>query len=356
MRRLLVLSLLLFACTPSGQGGSGGPDLDQGVAGDDGIRPIDPLDMAKLPDMVDMADAAEPDAVVDAMVPDAEIIEGTRVGVATFNVQRFFDMDCDSGRCGQGDFERQLDRRDFELKAEDLARALVILREEHGADVVMLQEIEKEVCLQRVQFYLRQLGDPFPNIAFGETDFAGSLDVAVMSRGQQVRVETHRENAIFRPDGSRTRFSRELLEVHLDIDDERVIAFSAHYKSKNGDDPGRRIAEARATREIMQDVARGNPHALVVLGGDLNDTPGSRALDDLERDGDLARVAAELGDDAATYTYFDQRTALDHIYQATEAGAEYLPGSAIVVRSRGQDGLARSDHAALAARFVFRAE
>lgn len=77
----------------------------------------------------------------------------------------------------------------------------------------------------------------------------------------------HRDLVLYRPDGSRTSFSRELLEVHTTVEGEaRVIFFSAHFRSKSNDDPGRRLAEARATRVILGDVATANPDALVVYG------------------------------------------------------------------------------------------
>ena len=342
MRHLLALLLFLPACAPVGSTG-GTPPVDQGVH-DAGITTINPdADITSID-----PDAAVADAAPDASVPDAS----PTIGVATFNVQRFFDMTCNSGRCGPDDFEAQFDQRDFDTKAEDVARAIVRLHVEHGADVIMLQELENDLCLEHLQIYLDRFEAPFTVSILGETHFAGSMDVAIVARGEHQRTITHRENPIYRPDGSRTQFSRELLEVHLSIDGYPVVAFSAHFKSKFGDDAGRRIAEARATREILHEAALANPEALVVLGGDLNDTPGSDTLNDLEESGYFDRVAAELGEEAATYVYFDERSAIDHIYHAHEASGRYQPGSAQVVRSTGQNGLVGSDHAALAARFA----
>jgi endonuclease/exonuclease/phosphatase family metal-dependent hydrolase len=153
------------------------------------------------------------------------------------------------------------------------------------------------------------------------------------------------------PAGGTTKFSRELLEVHLDIRGWRVVVFAAHFRSKFNDDPDRRLAEAMAAREIAAATAAQFPGALVVLGGDLNDTPGSPPLDALEAGGALSRVASDMppGSDW-TYTYFDDRLALDHLYLLTGTSGAYVAGSAVVVRY-GSPTLGDSDHAGLRATF-----
>ena len=134
------------------------------------------------------------------------------------------------------------------------------------------------------------------------------------------------------------------------VNGQRVIVFNAHFKAKTRDDPARRLAEASAARAIALRVADENPDALIVLGGDLNDTPGSQPINALEGDGRMTRVAAELGDGAATYTYQGQPQAIDHLYLVETPSGRYVRGTARVVRSN-QRGLAGSDHAGLVATF-----
>ena len=106
------------------------------------------------------------------------------------------------------------------------------------------------------------------------------------------KMRVRADEVLTRPDGSTTTFSRELLEVHVTKAGRAIIFFAAHFRSKSNDDPGRRLAEAQATRRIVDAVAAANPRALVVLGGDLNDTPGSPPLDALTGNGGLLRAAA----------------------------------------------------------------
>ena len=329
--RLIIISvvLLLTACrASSGSGPDGVLDAQADQATEDGgIITIDP----------DGAVDAEPNSLT--------------IGVATYNVHRFFDTVCDSGHCEPDDYELQLNTRDFDVKAEDVARAVLRLHAE-GAQVVMLQEVETDLCMDRVLSFIHQLSDePLPFYVLGETGFSASVDVVVMAWGTHEGTVTHRQDPIYEPDGSRTQFSRELLEVHLKIGEVDVVAFAAHFRSKYHDDPARRVAEARATREIMHQVALDNPESLVVLGGDLNDTPGSDTINDLEEEGYLYRVAQELGDGDATYFWNGDGDAIDHLYHAVEANGRYIVGSANVVTSHGRTSLSSSDHAALSAQF-----
>jgi endonuclease/exonuclease/phosphatase family metal-dependent hydrolase len=186
----------------------------------------------------------------------------------------------------------------------------------------------------------------------GETDTPASVDVGVLSAWPILDVRGHRDQVLRRPDGSTTTFSRELLEVHLDVEGTRVIVFAAHFKSKSNDDPGRRLAEARAAHGIVTAVAAAHPRALVVLGGDLNDEPGSPPLAALEQDGALLRVASDRPDGVVwTYSYGGDLQAIDHLLLARNAGGVYLPGSFQAVRDSSR-GLGGSDHAAVVADFI----
>ena len=265
------------------------------------------------------------------------------VRIAAFNVHRLFDTVCDSGSCGGSNYEALPTSNAFEAQVGKLATAIASL----DADVVMLAEIETQAGLDALQARLPKL----PHGVLGETGEPASVDVAVLSAHPITAVHGHRERVLVRPDGTTTRFSRELLEVHLDVDGAEVIVFAAHFRSKVNDDPGRRVAEAEATRDIVTRVAAQSPRALVVMGGDLNDVPGSEPLMALERGGDLLRVASDRPEDQAwTYVYSGQRQAIDHLYLARGAGA-YVAGSFRATRE-GSSGFGGSDHAAVHADFV----
>lgn len=302
---------------------------------DDGLAPKEPASTATDAAAPPAADAA-PDVRADPSVLRA----------ATFNTHLFFDPTCDSGRCGAGDFEQAPSPQDFALRAASLAAAIRAL----DADVVALEEIETQGSLDALAAHL---GDVYPTSVLGETGFAGSIDVAVLAAGVLLAVRKHRDQPLTRPDGSTTSFTREFLEVHLQVKGRRVILFAAHFRSKSSDDPGRRLAEAQAAHDIILRSAKEFPEAVVLLGGDLNDTPGSPPIAALEATPELVRVAKDRPPASiATYTWNGNAQAIDHLFQAVTASGAYLPASAkAVYDTTGKLGLAGSDHAALRADF-----
>lgn len=267
------------------------------------------------------------------------------LAIATFNVRRFFDTVCDSGLCGAGDYEEVPTPTQFDYKADTIAEAIVGFQ----ADVVILAEVETQACLDALA---ERLGDTYPTAVLGETGFAASVDVAILSRFPMVEVRRHADVPLQRPSGGQTWFSREFLEVHLDADGHQLIVFAAHFKAKVDDDPERRLAEATRARQIVDAVAAANPDALIVMGGDLNDTPDSPPLMALLADAGMKRVAEELVPDDWTYSYQGVHQAIDHLLLSTAAtGGQHIPGTTHVFRGEGNNGYGGSDHDALRANF-----
>jgi len=275
----------------------------------------------------------------DAM-PSGDAATDDRVRVATFNVRRFFDTVCDSGACEFEDYEGLASPAYFEERADQVASAIRNL----DADVISLQEIENQACLDAL---LVRLADVMPYGHLGETGGAATVDVAVLSKLPLDRVVGHRAtNPLTLADGTVTTFSRELLEVHTNArTGAPVILFAAHYKSKSNDEPARRLAEAQVSARIVPEVAAANPGALVVLAGDLNDTPDSPPMNALE-EGGLVRLADDLALDAqATYRFNGRGQAIDHLLLAPTPAAVRIAKSARVWRDGS--GYGGSDHAAL---------
>lgn len=271
--------------------------------------------------------------------------EPLRIRAATFNTERFFDTVCQSGNCGAGAYEEVPTQAVFDARVIQVATAM----NGFGAGLISLQEIETQAVVDAL---LPRVMNSTPYAVLGEIGGTATVDVAVFSKWPLDEVVKHRGEVLTRPDGSRTSFSRELLEVHVTVEGKRVIFFSAHFRSKNNDDPGRRLAEAQATRRIIDAAAAANPGALVILGGDLNDTPGSEPIDALEVDG-LLRAAADLPvADQGTYVYGGQSQAIDHLFHAATSAAALVPRSARVWKE-GSRGFAGSDHRALTAEWEF---
>ena len=285
-------------------------------------------------------DTAPPDAAPDVPPIDPDWV---RVRVGTFNVLRLFDDVCDSGRCDDNDFEAVFSEAGLGYRVFQIAEGV----RQMDVDVLLLQEIENQRALNRL---LQELGDAWRGSFLGEIGGDATLDVAVVSRFPLVATEGYRDEiAVVRPDNSITTFAREFLQAELEVEGRRVIVFTSHFKSKNNDDAGRRLGEAQSAREIVVRVARENPGALVVFGGDINDTPGSAPLDALEAEGALVRVEPE--GDPGTLRFGGQLYALDHLYIAADAAGVVVPGETRVVRD-ASGALGGSDHAAVRAEFA----
>jgi predicted extracellular nuclease len=260
--------------------------------------------------------------------------------VATFNVRRFFDTVCESGACESDDYEAQLSPAVFEQRAMQIANAIRLV----DADVIALQELETQPCLDALLARLPEMHG-----VLGEIATVASVDVAVIAKQPIERVVRHRAiEPLVLPDGTQTTFSRELLEVHAG----GVIMFAAHFKAKSNDDPPRRLAEAQVSRRIIEATAALAPAKLVVLAGDLNDTPGSPPLDALQSDGGLIRLADDLPLSAqSTYYFQGSGQAIDHLLVVPgEAALRRVPKSSRVWRDN--TGFGGSDHAALSSEFV----
>ncbi len=266
------------------------------------------------------------------------------VRIGAYNVHRLFDTYCETGICGGSAYEEQPSAEILDVKATRLADAIRSLK----AGVVLVEEVETQASLDVLLAKLPE----FPHALLGEMDVPASVDVGVLSRHPILFSRRYRDSTpLTRPDGSSTTFAREFLAVHLDVAGTEVIVFPAHFRSKNNDDPGRRLAEARAARDILGKVAAQYPRALVVLGGDLNDTPGSEPLTALEQDGALLRVASDRpASEWGTYNFGGTWQALDHLFFARGGSGQYVPGSFRSVRE-GSRGLGGSDHAAVVADF-----
>jgi len=276
-----------------------------------------------------------------------------RIRVATHNVRRLFDTDCDTDSCRDG-FEDQPDRTDYRQRLERLAGALASV----DADVLLLQEIETAAVLEDLRGALAAAGADYSVASLGEVGRPGSLDVGILSRGERTGDPLRFRDArtLARPDGSTTRFTREFLGLPLEIDGADLVVFNAHFKSKFDDDPGRRLAEARAARSIVLEAASDRPGSLVLLGGDLNDTPSSPPLEALtSNSGLLPSAHRSSAADRWTFCFDGTREAIDHVLTAPNCGGAYIEASA---RRWGGDscpgasGFGGSDHAALSADFA----
>ena len=108
------------------------------------------------------------------LAPDAEKINSVVIG--TYNTRLFFDKHCDSGYCSDSDFEKELSDSEYKNKVADLADSV----KEIGADIILLQEVEKESCLKDL---FEKSGD-YDDSFLGEKGTPSSVDTGVMTKGE----------------------------------------------------------------------------------------------------------------------------------------------------------------------------
>jgi len=292
---------------------------------------------------VDAGADGEPAATVDGGTQHPGTIR-----VAQFNVRRFFNTVCDSGKCSGGDFEDLPTETEFDAKTDALAKGIALI----DPDILSLEEVETQGCLDALNAKLTAMGKGFPVAHVGETGSAGSVDVAVLARGALTEIKTHRDTPLVEADGTMTTFTREFLEMRMTFGARSVIMFAAHFRSQVSDDPARRLAEAKGAQAIVSKTSTDLPDSLVILGGDLNDKPGSDAINALEAGGALLRVASDIPVDAqATYIFNGVKSALDHIFVGAPQKSRYVAKSAVVYTDAPKGGFSSSDHASLAADF-----
>ncbi len=306
--------------------------------------------------------AAHEPATIEPANTDSVTIEPAapvpqKLTIATFNVLKLFDNVCDSGSCGPSDFETQYSSTEYNKKLNKVAEGIRKL----NAEVVFLQEVESPKAIGDLHSRLKDL---YSSYVIGEGIHKGSLNTAILYNGELLFTLFHDD--LTAGNSSIPYFSRIFIELQLAVDPVAqeakkpdLIVFCAHFRSKAGaDDGARRLAEAKTAHDYLVERAGQYPEALIVMGGDLNDYPGSEPLKALEEDGELLRVAAELPEkEQATYYYGGATYALDHLFMAKKAAGAYISGTAAVVfDAAGKSGYAGSDHAALKADFMLHPE
>ncbi|MFA5624796.1 MAG: endonuclease/exonuclease/phosphatase family protein [Bradymonadales bacterium] len=267
------------------------------------------------------------------------------MSVASYNLHLFFDTHCDSGACEYGDFEKSPSESQYAEKINDVVSHMRKI----DADVFLLQEIENQAVFDDL---LRSLGDSYVGV-FGETGRSASVDVGVIVRGKILKSRMHRlENPYIDAHMQQRLLARELIEVELELSPEfRAIVFAAHLISKASDLEGiRRVGEARTVREVMDRAAAENPGGLIILGGDLNDTPESEAMQEIIGDGAWELCSADV-EPSESLTWKDAY-ALDHlIYREGESIVYKAKSTRRICNVTPSTGLGLSDHCAIKADF-----
>ncbi len=191
--------------------------------------------------------------------------------IMSWNVENLFDGKDD----GDEYLEYDPSRSDWDQAAyHTRLRVLTDIIRDSGADIIMLQEIEGEDVLKDMGNLLR-----FPYHASTE-DEASAIQCGILSRFPITEVKTHSPASSIYP------LNRSILQAVIDIQDERVVLFINHWKSRIGgviETEKARVFSARLLAHQISSELVEHPRSLIICGGDLNtsvkDSPkGSSAI------------------------------------------------------------------------------
>ncbi|MFJ3333183.1 endonuclease/exonuclease/phosphatase family protein [Streptomyces sp. NPDC086766] len=154
---------------------------------------------------------------------------------------------------------------------------------EIDADVLLTVEVEDRLTLDRfntqvLSGVLGRRAYPF-NMLIDGNDSRG-IDVGILSRHPIRSVRSHIFDTSPEHPGGPV-FSRDCPEFEIELDGTPLWVLGNHFKSKAGDDPELRLAQAEQVVRIYRAAAERSPNVLVA--GDLNDfldSPPIRTLTD----------------------------------------------------------------------------
>lgn len=162
----------------------------------------------------------------------------------------------------------------FEIYDETAKQITAQAIREVNADVIALQEVESLPVLDR--FNLRYLGGlRYKHRIVIDSHDPRGIDVALLSRYPltSIRSYRHERNAA----NTASLFSRDCLEVHIDIDGKELTLFVNHFKSMVGGRDATRVKRVEQAQRVAEVISEqwhetGYEGNYIVLG-DLNDYP-----------------------------------------------------------------------------------
>jgi len=194
-----------------------------------------------------------------------------QVRVATWNLHDLFDAE--DRIVPPGDEDLVPTAPEVEDKLARLAAVLVRL----DADLVLVQEVENRPLLGRLA-----AAAGYPVVRLVEGNDPRGIDVGVLSRIPLRAYVSHADEV--GADGRRL-WPRDCVEAHADAGGRSLVVVGSHLSSALSDDGTRRARQAARMRQIADERVAADPLAVVLAGGDLNDTPESAALAPLLGDG-----------------------------------------------------------------------
>lgn len=222
----------------------------------------------------------------------------------------------------------------FDIHSSEEKRITAKAIKETRADVLCLQEVESLPCLDT--FNARYLpGMRYKHRILVDSHDPRHIDVAVLSHFPIVRVRTHRED---RANGNPTPvFSRDCLEVDVDVDGKPMTLYVNHFKSmiptREKTYPRRAAQVSRVVEIIDERLRRPGDTGNFAVVGDLNDhMEGKTSLKPLVQHKALRNVVDRLPEKERWTHYWadgNEYRQLDYVLlheRLDQAAGEPVPG------------------------------
>ncbi|MBI5543192.1 MAG: endonuclease/exonuclease/phosphatase family protein [Deltaproteobacteria bacterium] len=188
--------------------------------------------------------------------------------VMDWNVHDFFDETDDPAKQ-----DTQRTATQVNSKIAKLADAI----NDQQPDILALQEVETKDLLRRLNDSLTK---KLPNFELVPAGDPRGINVALMTRFPITQVTSHWLDQLWGPDGNKYFYSRDCLEVHLDVGGNRALAVLVNHLVSQLEDTNdaKRRAQAQGARDVGDAVRRDKPWVGVLIAGDMNDDPTSSTL------------------------------------------------------------------------------
>ena len=209
----------------------------------------------------------------------------------------------------------------FELRRSDVTWRAVYntgrVIAEVAPDILIGVEIENRPTLQRFndQVLDAEFHKAYPHVMVIDGNDDRGIDVGILSRYPLAGMRSHVDVKV---EGQRV-FSRDCPEYVVALPNGRkIVIIPNHFKSKRGgnDDSAqaRRLLQGRTAAAIAR-AAEKNIGQLVLVAGDLNDTPDSAAVQPLLADGwrDVMAHASYPADRPGTFDTGTARNKIDYL-------------------------------------------
>ncbi len=198
-----------------------------------------------------------------------------------------------------------------EISIQNTARVIKSI----NVDILCVVEVDDRIALKRFnEFLLKKEGVEYPHALLIDGNDERGIDVGILSRFPIDSIKTHIDDAYNSTNGHSVKiFSRDCAEYKIDIGAGKFVHYLCnHLKSKGYGLPAtndaRRKRQADRIVEILKEYDLTKD--LVVVAGDLNDTPNSLPLANLMAVPNLTDVLKTVN---PNWTYHTGNEQIDYL-------------------------------------------